>query len=73
MDPPKYGQLIFGLFCFCFHFRFCFCGTRASHCCGLSRSGAQAVDAQAPDAQAQRPWLTGPVAPRHVGSSQTRA
>ncbi|XP_060149634.1 EF-hand calcium-binding domain-containing protein 11 isoform X1 [Globicephala melas] len=27
--------------------------------------------AQAPDAQAQRPWLTGPAAPRHVGSSRT--
>ena len=35
----------------------------ASSCCG----------AQAPDAQAQQLWLTGPVAPRHVGSSQTRA
>ena len=43
-------------------------GARASHCRGLSRCGAQA-----PDAQAQQPWLTGPVAPRHVGSSQTRA
>ncbi|XP_060143672.1 derlin-1 isoform X2 [Globicephala melas] len=40
----------------------------ASHCCGLSHCGAQA-----PDAQAQRPWLTGPAAPRHVGSSWTRA
>ena len=29
--------------------------------------------AQAPDAQAQQPWLTGRVAPRHAGSSQTRA
>ena len=43
-------------------------GARASHhrgppCCG----------AQAPDAQAQQSWLTGLVAPRHVGSSQTRA
>ena len=45
-----------------------FCGTRASHCCGLSRCGAQA-----PDAQAQRPWPTGPAAPRYVGSSRTRA
>ncbi|XP_059872412.1 3-hydroxyisobutyryl-CoA hydrolase, mitochondrial isoform X2 [Delphinus delphis] len=27
----------------------------------------------APDAQAQRPWLTGPAAPWHVGSSQTGA
>ena len=35
----------------------------ASLCCG----------AQAPDAQAQQLWLTGLVAPRHVGSSQTRA
>ena len=29
--------------------------------------------AQAPDAQAQQLWLTGRVAPQHVGSSQTRA
>ena len=29
--------------------------------------------AQAPDAQAQSLWLTGPGAPRHVGSSQTSA
>ena len=29
--------------------------------------------AQAPDTQAQQLWLTGLVAPRHVGSSQTRA
>ena len=29
--------------------------------------------AQAPDAQAQRPWLTGPAAPWHVGSSRTGA
>ena len=41
---------------------------RASHRRGLSRCGAQA-----PDAQAQQPWLTGPAAPRHVGSSQARA
>ena len=34
-----------------------------SLCCG----------AQAPDAQAQQLWLRGLVAPRHVGSSQTRA
>ena len=46
-------------------FLFC-CGTRASHCCGLSHCGAQA-----PDTQAQRPWLTGPAAPQHVGSSRT--
>ena len=41
---------------------------RASHYRSLSRCGAQA-----PDAQAQQLWLTGPAAPRHVGSSQTRA
>ncbi|XP_060156886.1 GTP:AMP phosphotransferase AK3, mitochondrial isoform X2 [Globicephala melas] len=41
---------------------------RASHYCGLSRCGAQA-----PDAQAQRPWLTGPTALWHVGSSRTGA
>ena len=35
----------------------------ASLCCG----------AQAPDVQAQQLWLTGLVALRHVGSSQTRA
>ena len=44
------------------------CGTRASHCCGLSRCGAQALDMQA-----QRPWLTGLAAPWHVGSSRTGA
>ncbi|XP_032507427.1 protein tyrosine phosphatase type IVA 1 isoform X1 [Phocoena sinus] len=38
---------------FLFVFVLFFCGTRASHCCGLSRCGAQA-----PDLQAQRPWLT---------------
>ena len=43
-------------------------GARACHHRGLSRRGAEA-----PDAQAQQLWLTGPVAPRHVGSSQTRA
>ena len=43
-------------------------GARAFHPRGLSRCGAQA-----PDAQAQQLWLTGPAAPRHVGSSQTRA
>ena len=41
---------------------------RASHYRGLSCCGAQA-----PDAQAQYLWLTGPVAPWQVGSSQTRA
>ncbi|XP_024590875.1 phosphoinositide 3-kinase adapter protein 1 isoform X3 [Neophocaena asiaeorientalis asiaeorientalis] len=29
--------------------------------------------AQVPDAQTQRPWLTGPASPRHVGSSRTGA
>ena len=42
-------------------------GARASHYRGLSCCGAQA-----PDAQAQQLWLTGLVAPWHVGSSQTR-
>ena len=43
-------------------------GARASHYHGLSCCGAQA-----PDAQTQQLWLTGLVAPQHVGSSQTRA
>ena len=43
-------------------------GARASHYRGLSCCGAQA-----PDTQAQQLWLTGPAAPWHVGSSQTRA
>ena len=43
-------------------------GARASHYRCLSCCGAQA-----PDAQAQQLWLTGLVAPRHVGSSQTKA
>ena len=43
-------------------------GAQASHHHGLSCCGAQA-----PDAQTQYLWLTGPVAPRHVASSQTRA
>ena len=43
-------------------------GAQASHHRGLSCCGAQA-----PDAQAQQLWLTGPAAPRHAGSSQTRA
>ena len=34
---------------------------------------ASRCGAQAPDVQAQWLWLTGLVAPRHVGSSQTRA
>ena len=43
-------------------------GARASHYRGLSCCGVQA-----PDVQAQQLWLTGLVAPRHVGSSQTGA
>ena len=43
-------------------------GAWASHHRGLPCCGAQA-----PDAQAQQLWLTGPAAPRHAGSSQTRA
>ena len=43
-------------------------GARAARHRGLSCCGAQA-----PDAQAQQLWLTGLAAPRHVGSSQTRA
>ena len=43
-------------------------GAQASHHRGLSRCRAQA-----PDTQAQQLWLTGPAAPRHAGSSQTRA
>ena len=41
---------------------------RAPHCRGVS-----CCRAQAPDVQAQQLWLMGPVAPWHVGSSQTRA
>ena len=43
-------------------------GARAPHYHGLS-----CCRAQAPDAQAQQLWLMGPVAPWHVGSSQTQA
>ena len=43
-------------------------GARALHHRGPPHRGAQA-----PDAQAQQLWLTGPAAPRHAGSSQTRA
>ena len=39
----------------------------------LPYRGLSCCGAQAPDAQAQLLWLTGLVAPRHVGSSQTRA
>ena len=43
-------------------------GARTSH-----HRGPPCRGAQAPDAQAQQLWPTGPAAPRHVGSSQTRA
>ena len=58
---------------------------RASSSCGkrgplfiavrgpLNYRGLSCCGAQAPDAQAQQLWLTGLVAPRPVGSSQTRA
>ena len=46
-------------------------GQSSSRCAGYR--GLSCCRAQAPDAQAQQLWLTGPVAPRHVGSSQTRA
>ena len=48
-------------------------GHSSSQCAGLSPSRPLLCGAQAPDAQAQQLWLTGPVTPRHVGSSQTRA
>ena len=43
------------------------CGAQASHCRGLSlwSTGSRRAGSVV--------WLTGPVAPRHVGSSQTRA
>ena len=62
--------------------RFC---ARASFSCGergplfivvcgpLTIAASLCYGAQAPDAQAQQLWRTGLVAPRHVGSSQTRA
>ena len=45
----------------------CVCGTQAPFTVVASPV------AHAPFAQAQRPRLTGPAAPRHVASSQTRA
>ena len=39
----------------------------------LTIAASLVAGAQAPDVQAQQLWLTGLVAPRHVGSSQTRA
>ena len=47
-------------------------GHSSSRCAGLYH-GLSCCGAQAPDAQAQQLWLTGLVAPWHVGSSQTRA
>ena len=41
---------------------------RASNCCGLSRCGSQA-----PEARAQRPWLTGPAASASCAISPGRA
>ena len=38
--------------------------------CGAYR-GLSCCGAQAPDAQAQQLWLTGPVAPRHVGDRKS--
>ena len=52
----------------CGEWRPLFIAVRRPFTIGLSCYGAQA-----PDAQAQQLWLTGLVAPRHVGSSQTRA
>ena len=53
------------------------CDMRASHCGGFSlqstgsrRVGFSSCGSWAPDAQAQQLWLTGLVAPRHVGSSR---
>ena len=48
-------------------------GHSSSRCVGLSLSRPLLLGAQAPDAQAQQLWLTGLVAPQHVGSFQTRA
>ena len=61
----------------------CFCA-RAFSSCGKWGSlfiavrgpltiAASRCGAQTPDAQAQQLWLTGLIAPWHVGSSQTRA
>ena len=53
------------------------CGERGPLLIAVRRPltiAASRCRARAPDAQAQQQlWLTGPVAPRHVGSSQTRA
>ena len=55
------------------------CGARASHCrgfscCrGLQARGLQQLWFVGSRAQAQQLWCTGLLAPRHVGSSRTRA
>ena len=48
-------------------------GHSSSWCTGLSYCGPSRCGAQASEAQAKQLWLTGPVAPWHVGSFQTRA
>ena len=50
------------------------CGARASHCSGFFSRRAQASVVVAPRYRAQVQWLwrRGLVAPRHVGSSQSR-
>ena len=77
----------FVLFCFVFYLWLCWVfvsvrglslvaasgGHSSSWRAGLSLSRPLLLGAQAPDAQAQWLWLTGPVAPGHVGSSQTWA
>ena len=57
-----------------------FAGARASHCGGFFCCGAQAIDTWVQQlwlassrARAQQLWRMGLVAPRHVGSSRTRA
>ena len=60
----KERGIFFVLFCFVFLFV-----VRGP----LTVVASPVAEQQAPDVQAQRPWLTGPAAPRHVGSSQTGA
>ena len=48
-------------------------GHSSLQCMGLSLSRPLPLGAQAPDAQAQHLWLTGPAALRHAGSPRTRA
>ena len=59
------------------------CSAQASHCGGFSCRGARALGARTSvvvarglsscGLRAQQLWCTGLVAPRHVGSSRTRA